>query len=58
MSKLILLSVLVAMVALPAWAARERHPRRALKRAVLLMVAFNLAYAFAVLVLVPRLGIG
>jgi uncharacterized membrane protein YidH (DUF202 family) len=58
MSKLILLSVLVAMVALPAWAAREKNPRRALKRAVLLMVAFNLAYAFAVLVLVPRLGIG
>lgn len=58
MSKLFLLSVLMAMVALPAWAAREENPRRALKRAVLLMVAFNLAYAFAVLVLVPRLGIG
>lgn len=58
MSKLILLSVLMAMVALPAWAARERNPRRAFKKVVLLMVAFNLAYAFAVLVLVPRLGIG
>lgn len=58
MSKAILLSVLVALVLLPAWAARDPHPTRGLKRAVLLMVAFNLVYAFAVLVLVPRLGIG
>jgi hypothetical protein len=57
MSKLILLSVLVALIALPSLASRDRHPTRGLKRAVLLMVAFNLAYAFAVLVLVPRLGL-
>lgn len=56
MSKLILLSVLVALIALPSLASRDSHPTRGLKRAVLLMVAFNLAYAFAVLVLVPRLG--
>jgi hypothetical protein len=58
MSKLILLSVLVAFVALPSLAARDPHPRRGLKRTLLWMVAFNLAYAVGVLVLVPRLGIG
>ncbi|XXF78067.1 hypothetical protein P2318_34235 [Myxococcaceae bacterium GXIMD 01537] len=58
MSKLILLSVLAALVTLPTLAARDSHPQRGLKRAVLLMVVFNFVYAFAVLVLVPRLGIG
>lgn len=57
MSTLILLSVIAAVVALPALASRDGHPTRGVKRAVLLMVAFNLAYAFAVLVLVPRLGL-
>lgn len=58
MSKVILLSVLAALLLLPAWAAKARHPRRGLWRAVWLMVAFNLVYAFTALVLVPRLGIG
>jgi hypothetical protein len=55
MAKLILFSVLVALVALPIHAARERDVRRGLKKALLMLVAFNLAYAFAVLMIIPRL---
>jgi formate hydrogenlyase subunit 3/multisubunit Na+/H+ antiporter MnhD subunit len=45
---LLLLSMLVATVALPALTARIRDGRRALKWTFLLLAAFTLAYAFAV----------
>jgi hypothetical protein len=56
MAKLILFSVLIALVALPIRAARERDVRRGLKKALVMLVAFNLAYAFAVLLILPRLS--
>jgi hypothetical protein len=55
MKKFLLLSVLYAMILLPSLAARERHPVRGVKKAILMMVLFNLFYAFAVLVIWPRL---
>jgi hypothetical protein len=55
MKKFLLLSVLYANILLPSLAARERHPVRGIKKAVLSMVIFNLCYAFAVLVIWPRL---
>jgi hypothetical protein len=55
MKKFLLLSVLYAMILLPSLAARERHPVRGVKKAILMMVIFNICYAFAVLVIWPRL---
>ncbi|SEU27708.1 hypothetical protein [Stigmatella erecta] len=55
MKKFLLLSVLYALVVLPGVAARERHPVRGLKKAIALMVLFNLCYAFAVLVIWPQM---
>ncbi len=57
MAKLILLSVLFMTVTLPILAARERHPARAVRRVILYAVLFNLAYAFGVLVIIPRIGL-
>jgi hypothetical protein len=55
MKKFLLLSVLYSMILLPSLAARERHPVRGVKKAVLMMVIFNMFYAFAALVIWPRL---
>jgi hypothetical protein len=55
MKKFLLLSVLYALVVLPSVAARERHPVRGLKKAIAMMVLFNLFYAFAVLVIWPQM---
>jgi hypothetical protein len=45
---LLLLSMLAATVALPAYAARLPGGRRALVRMLLLLVVFTVAYAFVV----------
>ena len=55
MKKFLLLSVLYAMILLPSLAARERHPVRGVKKAIMMVALFNLVYAFAVLVIWPRL---
>ncbi len=55
MKKFMLLSVLYAMILLPSLAARERHPARGVKKTILMMVIFNLCYAFAVLVIWTRM---
>ena len=55
MKKFLLLSVLYSLILLPSLAARERHPVRGVKKAILWMVVFNLVYTFAVLVIWPRL---
>lgn len=49
MKKLLLLSVLYAILLLPLLAARDPHPMRGVKKAMLMMVLYNLWYAFAVL---------
>lgn len=56
MIKLVLLSVVLAQVALPLLAARDASPRRGLKRALLSVVLFNAFFAFCLRVVIPRLG--
>jgi hypothetical protein len=54
MSKLIMLSVLVMNIALPARAASAADPRRALKRAMAACAVFNFFYVLAVAYLAVR----
>jgi len=58
MAKLILMSVLILTIALPAKAARDPNPVRGLKKAILWVILFNAAYTYGVIVWVPRLGFG
>jgi hypothetical protein len=55
MQKLILVSILFANVFIPFRAARIRDPRRGLRKALLWMSMFDLAYLFALTILYPRL---
>jgi hypothetical protein len=48
MAKLILMSMLIAMVAIPTRAARDPDPMRGLRRALTQVLMFEVAYAFAV----------
>ena len=54
MGKLILMSVLVATVAVPALAARRRGARAGLGRLVWWALAFNVFYLLAVRFIYPR----
>lgn len=54
MQKLILLSGLMAVIIVPALAARDHLPRRGLKRAVIGYFAFTLWFLFALLYIYPR----
>lgn len=56
MAKLLLLSVCLAMVGIPLLAARGMHPARALKGALIGVIAFNLFYVFLLRVVFPRVG--
>lgn len=56
MKKLILLSILFAMIALPTLAARSAHPVQGVKRAMVMVVLFNFIYTFAVLVIRLQMG--
>ncbi len=44
MKSLLLMSVMLASVAIPLATALDRNPRRGLKRMLLLLLVFNLAY--------------
>lgn len=46
--KLLLISIIIASVAIPVWTARDANPRRGLRRAVVVTAAFNLLYLLAV----------
>ena len=54
MSKLILLSILIAMVAIPTHAARNSDPQKGLRRAVVNMLVFEAFYAFSLIYLWGR----
>jgi len=54
-SKLLLFSVIIMMVAVPIICAREKDARRGFQRMVLILVAYNLFYLFAVRFIYPRL---
>jgi hypothetical protein len=53
--KLILMSVLFAMIVLPMRAAGDPSPSRGLRRTLVGIAAFNVLYWFALLFVVPRL---
>ncbi len=55
MSKVLLLSILVATVALPLWAAKTERPGRALRNTLAALIAFNAFYLLAVRYLYTRL---
>ena len=55
MAKFVLLSVIIGSIAVPVFAAREANAMRGLKKTVLLLLAFNLFYLFAVRFIYPRL---
>ncbi len=54
LSKLILISVLLATIALPAIAAQDENPRRGLRRTIKYMVLFYAFYLFGLLFLYGR----
>jgi cell division protein FtsW (lipid II flippase) len=54
MAKLILLSIVAVTVAIPALAARERNPRRALRKALTWTFIGIVAYVLSVIFLYPR----
>jgi hypothetical protein len=54
-AKLVLVSVVIAMIALPILMARDTNPRRGLGRTLLLVIAFNVLYLLAVRFIYPRL---
>lgn len=54
MSKLILMSIMIALVAIPAVASRDPDPRRGLKRAIIRVLVFEAFYAFALIFLWGR----
>jgi hypothetical protein len=53
-AKLILVSIIFATVAIPVVAARDPHPVRGLKKALLYAFLFNVAYLLGVLLIYPR----
>ena len=55
MGKLVLDSILIATLALPMFAARDRSPTRGLRRALLWVAAFDACYLFALLYVLPHL---
>ena len=54
-AKLLLFSVIIMMIAVPVLCAREKDPRRGFERMVLILVAYNLFYLFAVRFIYPHL---
>jgi hypothetical protein len=55
MRKLILVSILFAMVVVPMRAATDPSPKRGLRRTLVGLAAFNVLYLLAVLYILPRL---
>jgi hypothetical protein len=55
MQKALLISIVVATLVLPMWAARERGARRGLKKALASMLVFMLLYLVGIMFVFPRL---
>jgi hypothetical protein len=55
-AKLLLLSVVVMMMAIPVLTARHQNAQRGLTRALFLFLAFNVLYLLAVRFVYPRLN--
>ncbi len=56
MRKLLLDSLILACIALPWRAARDPLPARALRRALLWVVTFNVMYLIILLFVIPRIS--
>jgi hypothetical protein len=54
MSKLVLLSIVIAMIALPARAAGIANPRAGLRKVIIWIVIFDLLYVLGLLFLFGR----
>jgi hypothetical protein len=54
MSKLVLLSIVVAMIALPARAAGIASPRTGLRKVIIWMLIFDLLYVLGLMFLFGR----
>jgi hypothetical protein len=54
-AKLILISILIMSIVIPARAAAAKNPREGFKKALWQMTLFNLFYALAVTYIYPRL---
>jgi hypothetical protein len=55
MQKLLLISVLMATVAIPLACAKDRSAKRGLKKTIVAVTIFNVLYLFSVLHIYPRL---
>ena len=55
MDKVILVSIIVATVVVPALGARDANPRRGLKRTLVFLFAFNVVYLALVVLVYTRL---
>jgi hypothetical protein len=55
MQKLLLLSILVSLIAIPTLAARDRNPRRGYKRAQFFFLAYCVFYVIALKLVYFRL---
>jgi hypothetical protein len=55
MAKLLLLSCVIAIIAIPMVTARVKSPRRGLQLTVILITIFNLLYVFAIRFIYPHL---
>ena len=55
MRKTLLMSIVVAMIAIPMLAAREKNPVRAVKKALLYAFGFAIFYLLAIRFIYPRL---
>lgn len=56
MDDLLLLSIVLAAVALPVLGARDPDPRRGLRRTLFRLLAFHFVYLVSVLFIWPRLA--
>jgi hypothetical protein len=54
-AKLLLLSVIINMIALPVLMARDPSPMRSVKRTVFFTIAFNAFYLLAIRYIYPKL---
>ncbi len=55
MSKLLLISILIATIVIPSLAARERSAQRGLLKALLYMFAYELGYLLFLVFVYPRM---
>lgn len=55
MAKLLLLSMLVATVAIPMWFARDARPKRGLRKTVTWFLAFLTVWVASLLWVYPRI---